>query len=54
MLSLASRHIGHPSGGNMAVRRWAYGAVGGFDPHINLATDTDLVIRLPPPGPGYG
>lgn len=46
MLSLASRLVGHPSGGNMAVRRRAYEAAGGFDPHINLGTDTDLVIRL--------
>lgn len=45
-LSLASRFIGHPCGGNMAVRKWAYDAVGGFHPKINMGTDTDLVNRM--------
>ncbi len=45
-LSLASRFIGHPCGGNMAVRKWAYEAVGGFNPKINMGTDTDLVNHL--------
>jgi peptidoglycan/xylan/chitin deacetylase (PgdA/CDA1 family)/GT2 family glycosyltransferase len=46
LLSVASRHVGHPSGGNMAVRRWAYEAAGGFDPRFNLATETELSARL--------
>lgn len=46
ILSLASRSIGHPCGGNMAVRKWAYDAVGGFNPKINMGTDTDLVNRM--------
>ena len=45
-LSLASRHIGHPSGGNMAVRKWAYQAAGGFNPQVNMGADSDLIIRL--------
>lgn len=36
----------HLAGGNMAVWRWAYEAVGGFDPTVNLGADTELGLRL--------
>jgi glycosyltransferase involved in cell wall biosynthesis len=36
----------HISGGNMAVWRWAFEKVGGFDPSINLGADVDLHLRL--------
>jgi peptidoglycan/xylan/chitin deacetylase (PgdA/CDA1 family) len=44
--SLASRLNWHLAGGNMAVWRRAYEAVGGFDPAVNLGADTELGLRL--------
>jgi peptidoglycan/xylan/chitin deacetylase (PgdA/CDA1 family) len=34
------------SGGNMAVWRWAYQALGGFDPTVNMGADRELGLRL--------
>ncbi len=34
------------AGANMAVWRWAYEAVGGFDPAVNLGADRKLGMRL--------
>lgn len=44
--SLASRLNWHLAGGNMAVWRHAYHAVGGFNPAVNLGADTELGQRL--------
>jgi peptidoglycan-N-acetylglucosamine deacetylase len=33
-------------GGNMAIWRWAYEQVGGFDPNVNLQADIELGRRL--------
>lgn len=44
--SLASRLNWHLAGGNMAVWRHVYEAVGGFDPAVNLGADTELGQRL--------
>ena len=44
--SAVSRLNWHLAGGNMAVWRWAYKGIGGFDPEVNLGADTELGLRL--------
>jgi glycosyltransferase involved in cell wall biosynthesis len=36
----------HISGANMAIWRWAFERIGGFDPTVNLGADVDLHLRL--------
>jgi cellulose synthase/poly-beta-1,6-N-acetylglucosamine synthase-like glycosyltransferase len=43
---LVSRCSWHLSGANMALWRWAYDAVGGVDPAVNLGADVELGMRL--------
>jgi len=49
-LRLAGRMVSHLNwglaGGNMAMWRWAYQAVQGFDPTVNLGADRELGMRL--------
>ena len=49
-LRLLARALGRCNfalaGGNMAVWRWAYEAVGGFDPAVNMGADRHLGQRL--------
>lgn len=40
----------HLAGGNMAIWRWVYETVGGFNPAVNLGADTELGLRLRPLG----
>jgi len=49
--SLLTHLSWHLSGGNMAVWRWAYEAVGGFNPNCNLGADVELGMRLQRYGP---
>jgi peptidoglycan/xylan/chitin deacetylase (PgdA/CDA1 family) len=44
--NLAGYFNWHLAGGNMAIWKWAYHRVGGFDPKINMGTDVELGLRL--------
>lgn len=43
---ILSRCSWHLAGANMAMWRWAYDAVAGFDPTVNMGADVELGMRL--------